>query len=551
MASCLVFGPKRPLSYGVALALALAAGAAGAAPPPPAGGGAPTPGSSWAVPQGSGSAGGQAGAGGAGGQAPGGAPAGARGPGEAAGGKPTGEAGAGGKPAGEAAKAPAADEAPVVVVVRSEGQGLDAASVRAEIARELGVPAVAPEAAPGRTRGTLTVTWRAAPRELVVGFQHPERGALTRVVDAPERPAEVAHAAALLAGNLARDDEGEVARPTGQAAPAKAPPTKHLAAHFSLFHPIATNRDAPEATVNVSLNVIYGRVGGLDGVQLGPINVVAGDAKGAQFALGWNWSRGTTSGFQGALMGFNYAGGKADAWQFAPVFNYAGGALSGVQASLGANVAGGEVRGAQLAGVNVAGDVRGLQAGLVNVGGRVKGVQLGLINVADDVEGAPIGLISVTKTGGVHPVVWASSTTFGNAGVKFATRYTYTMASAAYHRDDGREFVGGGATLGAQIPFDRTRFSFDLQYLFLYDPGPCSSAGPVPCGGDDFVRQRHLGKARLSAGYRLQPHLGFFLGFGATLEVRRKLEWALEQGGVREDETRARVRPEFFGGLEF
>ncbi|MCU0686930.1 MAG: hypothetical protein MUF34_32570 [Polyangiaceae bacterium] len=466
--------------------------------------------------------------------------------------------------AGEATK----NEAPVVVIVRAEGGTLDAGRVRSEVARELGVPAVAPEKAPAETRGTLTVTWRGATRELVVAYQHPARGALTRVVDAPDDASEVAHTAALLAGNLARDESGELAAPTGGAETAATvtPAASRLAAHFSLFHPISTNRDTPQATVNASFNVIYGRVGGLDGVQLGTVNVVAGAAKGGQFALGWNWVRTTMSGFQGSLFGVNVVGGAADAWQMSPAFNYVGGALGGVQLTLGANVAGdavrggqgsfvfnyagGEVRGAQLSSINVAGDVRGLQAGFVNVAGHVKGVQFGLINVADDVEGVPLGIISVTKSGGVHPMVWASSATLANAGVKFATRYTYTMASLAYHEEANSKLFGGGATLGAQLPFDQTRFSFDLQYLYLYDTGDCVEGSRTRCPLEPPKRDQHLVKARVSAGYRFQPHLGVFLGAGAVLSLRPTPTGPDDQR-LYDGDLKVRWRPEVFGGLEF
>jgi hypothetical protein len=549
MASC--FGSSPGLRAGLAapfVALSLASVARAAPPPGPA---APPPeGSSWSTPPAPSAS------------APAAAPA-------APAAAPAAPAAA---PAGEAVGA--REAAPVVVVVRAEGGELDAGRVRAEVARELGVPAVGPEGAPARTRGTLAVTWRAAARELVVGFQHPARGALTRVVDAPDEVERVPHAAALLAGNLARDEAGELppaAGPAASGAPATAAPAPaKVPGHLSLFHPVATNRDAPDATVNASFNIIYGRVGGLDGVQLGGINAVAGGARGAQLALGWNWVRGPMSGLQASTFGFNVVRGSADAWQLAAGLNYVGGTIEGVQLGLGANVAGesvrggqgafvfnyagGEVRGAQLAAINVAGDVRGLQAGLINVGGKVKGAQIGLINVADDVEGVPLGLVSVTKSGGVHPTVWASTSTFGNAGVKFATRYTYTMASAAYHESAGRALAGGGVTLGAQVPFDRTVFSFDVQYLLLFDTGPCSDKAGVPCGGADRGRYRHAGKARLAAGYRLQPHLGVFVGAGPALEVRRPYARA-EAGpyGARFDErdVRVRVRPEFFGGLEF
>src|SRR5581483_3327234 len=161
----------------------------------------------------------------------------------------------------------------------------------------------------------------------------------------------------------------------------------------SLFFPLASNWQAPHARTMLAVNVVYGRVGAVDGLQVGTVNQTDDRVTGAQLALLLNQT----------------------------------GAVSGLQ----------------VAPVNMAGDVRGMQLGLVNVARKVRGVQLGLINVADDMSGVPIGLISVSKDGGVHPTAWTSRTSLINVGVKFATRNTYTQFSGSGTAEDTLTTVAG------------------------------------------------------------------------------------------------------------
>ena len=186
---------------------------------------------------------------------------------------------------------------------------------------------------------------------------------------------------------------------------------------------------------------------------------------------------------------------------------------------------------------NVAGDVDGFQVGLINVAKRVRGVQLGLINVADDVEGVPVGLVSVTKTGGVHPVLWASSSAYGNAGIKFATKHTYTMVSVAYHDDAGRPLFGPGITLGARIPFEPLAFSVDLQALHLF-------GGALCCGNDRALRSHDQSQLKLRAmlAYKAAPRLTVFAGGAATGVARYP--------AFGPDTTTIDLVPEVFGGIE-
>jgi hypothetical protein len=152
--------------------------------------------------------------------------------------------------------------------------------------------------------------------------------------------------------------------------------------------------------------------------------------------------------------------------------------------------------------VNVAGDVHGMQAALVNVAGRVRGVQLGLVNVAEDVEGVPIGLISVTESGGVHPTFWSASRSVANAGLKFATRYTYTLLSVSARREAGADLFGPGLAIGVRVPLLPGYFESDLGASYLFG-GPICCDSPRVTTADDLVVPR----LRMLLGVELHHHV--------------------------------------------
>jgi hypothetical protein len=196
----------------------------------------------------------------------------------------------------------------------------------------------------------------------------------------------------------------------------------------------------------------------------------------------------------------------------------------------------------QIAAVNETGDLEGVQIGLVNVGKRVHGVQLGLLNIADDVDGVPIGLISVSRAGGVHPMVWSSDTTFVNVGVKFATRYTYTMLSGAAHTVNDYGLYGGGLTIGGTVPLGRrVGADLDVQALHLFANTACCRdrfTGAVARRDD-----QSLGKVRAALRVQWLEHLSFFAGIGVTGRVSYPL-----RGG--DTEVKLTLLPELFGGVQ-
>jgi hypothetical protein len=236
----------------------------------------------------------------------------------------------------------------------------------------------------------------------------------------------------------------------------------------------------------------------------------------------------------------------------------------------------------QLSALNFVGNLEGAQIGLINVGKRVRGVQIGLINVADDVDGVPIGLVSVTKTGGVHPAVWSSNTAYANLGVKFATHYTYTMLSGAYHYDGDHNLYGAGFTIGASIPVaNKIAADIDLQALHLFSDTGCTPAPPtigksyyprpisaaaaaegncvdqsatlnpgyVSATSNSFTSanarayDQSLGKLRALLRFELLAHLSLFAGTGVTGQVT----YPVINGDT---EVKFRLFPEFFGGVQ-
>lgn len=468
-----------------------------------------------------------------------------------------------------------ADDGTVLLLVH--GDELPSERLRDRIAKELGKPVALSGSGASPTGGIVTVTYHQSKRELAVTWDGPKRGTVSRVVSAPSKVDDVVRDAAMLAGNLARDEADELVAPppplpppdqgAGTAAPSPLPPATTGTGNpprseprsstkekeevtLGFFYPLATNLGRPWVQTHLDVNVFFARIGQLEGFQLGGVNVVTraegrgtGDATGMQTAWIANVATGNVAGLQLGI-GANVAGKDLDGWQTALAVNRAGRDVAGVQLALGLNSTGGTMTGLQAASLNIAGDVRGAQLGLINVGRKVNGTMIGLVNVADDVDGVPIGLASVTKTGGVHPQAWASNATFGNLGIKLATKYTYTMPSGHYHHAYGRDFIGAGFTIGGHIPITNEKtgpyVDTDLSFAWLYAPE--RSAQRLATGGVDTYHE-HLLQPRVRAlfGWRFAEHFGIFGGPSILFQAR-----IIRDG----NEAIMRVGPEFVVGVE-
>jgi hypothetical protein len=192
---------------------------------------------------------------------------------------------------------------------------------------------------------------------------------------------------------------------------------------------------AADNIYKVSLNILGGFTGGVDGVEFGGFlnvnrfsmtglqgsgfaNVVNGPVRGLQAAGFINANNGFTEGLQGAGFG-NVINGNARALQGAGFGNIITGNMAGIQAAGFGNVTAGRTEGIQVAGFGnvTAGGIEGIQlagfgnisgensaaiqaAGFGNVtGARIAGIQLaGFGNIASEVEGIQMaGFLNVAR----------------------------------------------------------------------------------------------------------------------------------------------------------
>jgi hypothetical protein len=437
--------------------------------------------------------------------------------------------------------------------------------MRAALARELGRKVVIQEEL-GTTQaaGVLTVSYRRDARELAVTWDDAKQRTISRVIPAREKTAEIAEDSALLASNLTRVEADEFApakaepKPNLNAKVPNAPPAKTLepaapkaqeveetsVATASIFFPLATHYARPWTKTYFNFNLLYGRVGAVDGLELGFVNVISksqgkGSAKlqGLEVGLAANIVTGEVNGIQAASL-FNATGSSLTGLQLAGGFNGVRGHTTGLQLALGMNYAE-RLTGMQVSLINVGGDVDGVQVGVINVARKVRGVMAGVINVADDIDGVPLAPISITKSGGIHPLVWSGSSGLANAGIKFATRHTYTMVVGNYHRAFDRDFVGGGAFIGGRINMSDTfHADADIGCNWLYAPKETLDTE----ADDSYHEQLVQPRLRLLVGARLAKHFGPFLGAAAVTQIRSESGW---------DRVNVKLLPEIFGGLEF
>jgi hypothetical protein len=230
-------------------------------------------------------------------------------------------------------------------------------------------------------------------------------------------------------------------------------------AQFSIIPTLSTNnKNGYRTTNNVSLNLLIGSTGGVNGLEVGGLfNTVKKDVKGFQVAgLGnsvgndvigtqvgglFNSTKGTTTGIQAAGL-FNFSRQGA-AVQGAGLMNIVSGEFDGVQASGLFNIVGKESDALQAAGLfnvsagkskiqigaifNVAKDVRVGQVSGINIAKEVHGFQIGFINVSDTVSGVPIGLINIVKYGYNKFELYASDLLYFNMSFKLGVKKFYNI----------------------------------------------------------------------------------------------------------------------------
>ncbi|MEM1320349.1 MAG: hypothetical protein AAGG75_08830 [Bacteroidota bacterium] len=276
-------------------------------------------------------------------------------------------------------------------------------------------------------------------------------------------------------------------------------------AQISILPFVGTNLERSDGiTNNLSVNVLWGHNGGVDGVEVGGlVNSLKKDMIGLQVAGLGNSVEGMVHGTQiGGL--FNYSGAYTTGLQAAGLLNVArsgqmvqiGGLFNAVEGDMGGvqiaglfNGVGGDGETVQVAGLfnanlgntklqisglfNVAGDVEHAQvSSIINIGKRVNGFQIGLINVSDTISGAPIGLLNIVKKGYNRWEWSAGDVLHANLALKLGARSFYNIFYLGVRMDnslsnvperDDRYSWGFGYGLGSSVALGRkTWINFEL-----------------------------------------------------------------------------------------
>jgi len=330
---------------------------------------------------------------------------------------------------------------------------------------------------------------------------------------------------------------------------------RYFPLNFSFLYPLATNIGDPNRATNIDVGIFFTKIGYLYGIQTGVLASVSQEMKGIQIGVGtvsegrsygaqiaagfalsdapftglqiaglFGWSRFHFTGIEIAGIA-NQARKHFEGLQIAGAVNIDRKTLEGVQIAGLMNI--GQIKGVQIAPLNISPEVNGVQIGLINIARKVKGAQIGLINIADEVDGESIGMASVPRAGGVHGAAWGSNSIYGNFGIKFASRFTYSIFSGGFHFEGKDKLIGPGFSFGFYRPFLFENFYVQADVgghrLFLTD-------GPQRNHDEIY-------KTRLMLRYALVRHLSIFAGGGAYL-------------GIRGDKPIARFGPEIDAGLE-
>lgn len=294
---------------------------------------------------------------------------------------------------------------------------------------------------------------------------------------------------------------------------------RHL--QMTLFPPIGTNGSLSGRVTNkVSLNLLTGYNGGVDGAEMGGlVNVLRGNMRGfqaggvanltgsvqgAQLAGVFNHVRGGVSGFQSAGV-YNFSTGEGHGVQMAGVANVNTRSYNGVQIAGVTNVSGGNSTALQISGAaNYARNVKGLQmSGFINVADTVRGTQIGVINIARYSTGGAIGIINIIGNG-IHQlefsttdiqwaqVAWRNGTPkiYTILGAGFSGFSVHGFPAWGYHAGIGRSWGYGrrlsmNADLTAhELMYRRhamnlsTALRLDLTFSLKLAKGLHISAGP-------------------------------------------------------------------------
>ncbi|MBK9014235.1 MAG: STN domain-containing protein [Saprospiraceae bacterium] len=268
------------------------------------------------------------------------------------------------------------------------------------------------------------------------------------------------------------------------------PPNEKRIAQVSVLPFIGTNtRQSDDVTNNVSLNLLWGLNGGVDGMEVGVgLNMIRTDMKGFQVAgLGNKVGRNMT--------GTQRSRGSSK-WQAAGAFNLSRGNTK-----------------FQVSGVfNSANDVEIGQFSILfnRSRGEMKGLQIGLINISDTVSGVPIGLINIVKRGYNKFEIYGSEILHGNFQLKLGANAFYNIfhVGARVPPGDGSYQWGLGYGIGTVTTLSpKSTLNWELMAIHISENETWTNT------------LNSIGQFRWLWNHQLGKSIGFFIGPTANVMI--------------------------------
>ena len=189
----------------------------------------------------------------------------------------------------------------------------------------------------------------------------------------------------------------------------------------------------------------------------------------------------------------------------------------------------GYVKGAQVSSIfNYAHELNGFQTALVNINRGnegSKGVQLGLFNMSDSPDVVTIGIVNIVKNGIFHPAIYVDDMLFTNISLRTGGKGFYSLISFGTKTDTFFD--------SSEDKYLVTRFGFGYEYAIKnFFINIDASGGSLfnlsdakdnyDINDDDEYYSTDTAQLRLTAGYKILPHLGIFGGISYDFFYRNK-----------------------------
>jgi len=315
----------------------------------------------------------------------------------------------------------------------------------------------------------------------------------------------------------------------------------------------------------------------VQGIQAaGTFNIARADVHGIQASGIFNTAGGNVHGIQATGI-VNTADGDVRGIQASGIFNAASGYVHGIQATGIFNTAGGGVQGIQATGIyNYAGSLKGAQAGLVNKNKGGSGAMFGVVNISESEDMVPFGVVNVIKNGILHPALYVDDMLFSNFSFRSGSKHFYSImgigVKADNLSDDRDNFMVSRVGVGFEIPIKKLFINFDSTSGTIFNLSKtgyyidrgidhAAAAGAAYKASEKYAHDYEtfhtlIQQVRLTVGYKIFKHLGFFGGLSYD-HLFRAQEYSFNAsedisgsliGGIYDRHTH---KLGFFGGIQF